>query len=200
MRSRLIIVFVFLVCGIISSCTKDENDAQIDSGIELYAGQIDGLTFYSNLDSLYHNTQDGKDTIFEYDSISIDINQDNTPDVAFVSMNHWSEVYCEFKSINPEFTLFADNNFENQFVIKRYEYGENINEFHTLTSPNLFVTHGDSSVDIRHWNGSDNKYMAFSYFSNNGYTKGLGWIEVSIANYYNFKVHNWGIKESDVRN
>ena len=190
-----------LLCVIavtILACSKDQAVAIVDDNLSLYAGQMNDLTYFSNLSVPFKNTQDSN--IFEYDSIDIDINKDNIPDVAFVSVNLNEETYCEFKAINPDFRLFSDSSISNYFIIKKYDLGESIDQFHRLTSPNLYITLRNNDVDILDWNGTENKYMAFSYVADNGYIKGLGWIEVSISEYYNFTVHNWGVIENDVRN
>lgn len=187
-----------LMTALVTSCTKDETTGGVDDTLTLFAGQTNGLSYYSNLPSPFENIQDSN--IFEYDSLDIDIDQDNIADVAFVSVNHNGETYCEFKAVNPNFKLFADSTFNDIFVIKKYEIGDNLDQFHSLTSPNLFVTLRNSDIDINHWNGTENQYMAFSYNSQDGYIKGLGWIEVSISQYYNFTIHNWGVIEKDVRN
>lgn len=194
----LTFVFLILFVAISSSCSKDGAFVDTSNDLSLTAGQVSGITYFSNL--TYPLISDLDSQGINYSLVALDINQDNILDVSFELNNNPEESSIEFKSLNNQFNFYSDSLSNGRVIIKPYLKGESIEQFHELTSPNLFVSIKNDDVDFAEWNNTENQYMAFSYVADSGYVNGLGWLEVSITDYYNLTVHNWGIIENDLRN
>lgn len=191
------VTYLFLIGLVFYSCKKDTQTQGIGIELNVNAGQTTDLTFFSDLSSDIQNYVDT--TSYELDSFQMDFTGNGFHDVTFYSEKTKNQSSLSFKTTSQDFKFFSQPKSANRHIVKKYQFGEVISENYNISTNQLFIAQKNDSIDNNDWSDVKNQFIGFSFVSDSGYVRGVGWIQLSTSNYQSITIHNWGYKKLDTR-